>query len=120
MSKSKYKHTPFDDEASAAMINYNSTVTNASEQFTLLDAYILSIIHSYYYNNKSFFGSNEYLATKCFASCRSIQRSINKLCSYGFIKKQTEIKDNRKTRTLIYNPEAVEIFKSKYQTANSI
>lgn len=105
-----YKHFPFDEEILDAMIKYNIDKP-AKEQFTLVDAHIISLVHSYEYSGQTFFASNKYLAEKCFTTQATIQKSINKLLAYGFINKKVFCIEGRKQRILTYNEQAVEEFK---------
>ena len=105
-----YKHSPFDEEILDAMIKYNIDKPTR-EQFTLVDARIISLVHSYEYSGKTFFASNKYLAERCFTTQTTIQKSINKLLAHGFINKKVFCIEGRKQRILTYNEEAVEEFK---------
>ena len=106
-----YKHSRFDEEILEAMIYYNANNLESSNKFTLIDARILSLIHSYAYDNKTFFASNKYLADKCLTSQPTIQKCINRLIAQGLISKKVAHVNKHKQRVLIYNESAVEAFK---------
>ena len=107
----KYKHFPFDTEILDAMMYYNAN-NETDEKFTLLDAHILSLIHSYAFNDKPFFASNQYLADHCLVtSTVTIQKSINKLLSNNLVNKKIVCVNGRKQRILLYNEDAVREFK---------
>lgn len=106
-----YKHSPFDEEIFEAMIKYNINKPSA-EKFTLIDARIISLIHSYDYAGKTFFASNQYLAEKCFATPATIQKSINKLCAHDLIIKTVSCTNGKKQRTLNYNEQGANKFKN--------
>lgn len=105
-----YRHFPFDLEILDAMTAYNAQ-DSVTDKFTLVDAMIMSLIHSYNYSNKPFFASNDYLARICFSTPATIQKSINRLCTHGLIDKQVNCANKRKQRFLTYNEAAVEAFK---------
>lgn len=105
-----YKHSPFDESILDAMFAYNQ-LNFGQEKFSLVDARIISLIHSYHYNNKQFFGSNTYLAYKCMTTEPTVQKSINKLCALNFIAKKVSCQEGRKRRVLSYNEDAIEDFK---------
>lgn len=106
-----YKHSPFDEELTEAMIRFNENKP-PTEKFTLIDARIISLVHSYTYSEKTFFASNQYLAEKCFTTAATIQKSINKLCAHGLINKEVFCVNGRKQRTLTYNEKGAQQFKS--------
>lgn len=108
--KKKYRHSPFDEELFDAMGTYNIDKPS-SEKFTLIDARIISLVHSYDYSNKVFFASNQYLAEKCYSTPATVQKSINKLYSYDLIKKNVSCVNGRKQRVLIYNEDGAQKFK---------
>lgn len=108
----QYKHTPFDEEITTAMIEYN-TNHPSQEKFTLIDARIMSLIHSYNYYNQDFFASNQYLAEKCFATPATIQKSINKLLRHELIQKTVSCASGKKQRVLTYNESGANKFKNK-------
>ena len=108
--KKQYKHSPFDEEMLTAMEIFNTDRTS-SEKFTLIDARIISLVHSYYYANKIFFASNKYLADKCFTTAATVQKSINKLCAYNLIHKKVSCIEGKKQRVLTYNEDGAEEFK---------
>lgn len=103
-----YKHSRFDEEILEAMMYYNA---NNEDKFTLTDARILSLIHSYAYNNKLFFASNRYLADKCLTTQPTVQKSINKLIAHGLVSKAITCINGRKQRILTYNETAINEFK---------
>lgn len=105
-----YKHTPFDEEITSAMIAYNAT---HQDKFTLIDARIISLIHSYTYYGQSFFASNQYLAEKCFATPATVQKSINKLLSHELIQKNVSCASGKKQRILTYNETGANKFKNE-------
>lgn len=107
-----YKHTPFDEEITAAMCAYNIQNPTA-EKFTLIDARILSLIHSYTYYDQPFFASNQYLAEKCFATPATIQKSINKLLAHELITKNVSCVSGKKQRVLTYNETGANKFKNE-------
>lgn len=79
-------------------------------EFTLIDARILSLVYSYSYSGQPFFASNNYLAQKCFTTPATIQKSINKLLAHNLISKKVACVNKRKQRLLTYNTEAAEQF----------
>ena len=107
----QYKHSPFDEELLNAMIAYNKYITS-SEKFNLIDARIISLVHSYYYAGKPFFASNQYLAEKCLSTPATIQKSINKLCAHNLITKNVSCVNGRKQRVLIYNENGAQKLKT--------
>ena len=113
MSKKKkpYKHSPFDEEFFDAMVSFNKDKPT-KEQFSLADARILSLIHSYDFTNTLFFASNNYLAEKVCATPATAQKSINKLYSYGLIDKKVHCVNGKKQRVLTYNESGVDAFKN--------
>ena len=108
---SQYKHSPFDEEILDAMIAYNIDKPS-SEKFTLIDARIISLIHSYAYSDKTFFASNQYLAKKCFTTPATIQKSINRLLNHDLIDKEVSCVNGKKQRILTYNEEGAAKFKT--------
>lgn len=108
--KKPYRHSPFDEELFDAMGAYNINKPS-SERFTLIDARIISLVHSYDYSNKTFFASNQYLAEKCYSTPATIQKSINKLYSHGLINKNVSCINGRKQRILVYNEDGAKKFK---------
>ena len=106
-----YKHSPFDEDLTEAMILFNENKP-PTEKFTLIDARIISLVHSYTCANKTFFASNQYLAEKCFTTAATIQKSINKLCTHNLLDKQVFCVNGRKQRTLTYNEQGAQQFKS--------
>ena len=112
----QYKHSPFDEELLEAMVQFNIDKP-ASEKFNLIDARIISLIHSYSHSDKTFFASNQYLAEKCFSTPSTIQKSINKLHSYGLIDKRVACNNGKKQRVLSYNENGAKNFKSNPTTA---
>ncbi len=110
----EYKHSRFDEEILDAMAVYN-TNKPTKEQFALIDARVISLVHSYAYADKQFFASNAYLAEKCLATQSTIQKSINRLVAHGFITKDVHCIDGYKKRIIIYNDDMVEAFKAKYK-----
>lgn len=107
----QYKHSPFDEEIFEAMVKYNVNKPSA-EKFTLIDARIISLIHSYDYANKTFFASNQYLAEKCMTTQATVQKSINKLCAHDLITKNVSCANGKKQRTLRYNEPGANKFKA--------
>jgi hypothetical protein len=112
----QYKHSPFDEEIVEAMALFNENKP-PTEKFTLVDARIISLVHSYTYADKTFFASNQYLAEKCFTTAATIQKSINRLCAYGLIEKKVFCINGKKQRTLSYNEHAAKQFKNNPKEA---
>ena len=106
----QYKHSPFDEEILESMIIHNEH-NLSEEKFNLIDARIISLIHSYGYTNQTFFASNQYLAEKCFTTAATIQKSINKLCAANLIKKKVHCLAGKKQRILTYNEDGATQFK---------
>lgn len=103
-------NTIFDESILDAMQVYNAAHKDA-EQFTFVDARIMSLVHFYHNNSKQFLVSNDYLAAKCMVTRATVQKSINKLIAYGFITKNVRYISGCKRRTLTYQEDAVEQFK---------
>lgn len=112
----QYKHSPFDEDLTDAMILFNENKP-PTQKFNLVDARIISLIHSYSYTDKTFFASNQYLAERCFTTAATIQKSINKLCKYGLIDKQVFCINGRKQRTLSFNEKASKHFQANPKEA---
>lgn len=108
-----YKHSPFDEDLCYAMELYNEDKPS-SEKFTLIDARIASLVHSYSYSDKTFFASNDYLAKKCFTTPATVQKSINRLCSHNIIEKKVSCTNGKKQRFLSYNEPGAEEFKNTF------
>jgi len=108
----QYRHSRFDEEIKDAMMYYNANHPELSqaEKFNLIDAYILSLVHSYAYNNKYFFASNRYLADKCLVSQPTIQKSINKLIEHKLVTKSRTCIKGQPQRILLYDEAAIEEF----------
>lgn len=106
----QYKHSPFDEELFDAMVSYNIGKPS-SDKFNLIDARIISLVHSYDYSNRFFFASNQYLAERCLSTPATIQKSINKLCAHNLITKDVHCTNGRKQRILNYNEEGANKFK---------
>ena len=102
MSKFSY----FDEDMLDAMAIYKNT-------FTLVDARLINLIHSYSKSGQPFFASNQYLAEKCFTTPATIQKSINKLIDYNLVNKKVSCEKGKKQRVLTYNEEAVIKFKTE-------
>lgn len=107
----EYKHSPFDEELFEAMMYYNLN-NPESEKFNLIDSRIISLVHSYNYSGKTFFGSNQYLANKCLTTPPTIQKSINRLLLHELINKQVSCINGRKQRILTYNEQGAQEFKN--------
>lgn len=107
----QYKHSPFDEEIFEAMVKHNVN-KSSSEKFTLIDARIISLVHSYSYSGKTFFASNQYLAEKCFTTPATIQKSINRLLNHDLITKQVSCAEGKKQRVLTYNEQGAAQFKA--------
>ena len=107
----QYKHSPFDEEIFEAMVKHNINKPSA-EKFTLVDARIISLIHSYSYSGKTFFASNQYLAEKCFTTPATIQKSINRLFNHDLIDKTISCVEGKKQRILTYNEQGAALFKA--------
>ena len=105
----QYKHSPFDEEILDAMIQHNQT---AFEKFTILDARIISLIHSYDFYGQPFYASNQYIAERCLTTTVTVQKSINKLCDNNLIIKDVSFINGKKQRILRYNKEGVIKFKN--------
>ena len=114
--KIQYKHSPFDEEMYDAMTIFNEGKPT-SEQFSLIDARIISLVHSYDYSDTKFFASNKYLAEKSRSTPATVQKSINTLISYGLINKKVACSDGRKQRVLTYNEDGAEKFKTNPKAA---
>ena len=110
----KYRHSPFDEEIVDAMITHNKDKPS-SEKFTLVDARIISLIHSYGYNHTPFYASNEYLAQKCFTTPSTVQKSINRLYNHDLIEKKVSCTNGKKQRLLSYNEQGADKFKAQYK-----
>ena len=110
-TKQQYRHSPFDEELFEAMETFN-TDRPSSEKFTLVDARIASLVHSYSYGDKTFFASNQYLAGKCLTTAATVQKSINKLLAHNLITKNVSCINGRKQRVLTYNEQGAKQFKS--------
>lgn len=109
--KKPYRHSPFDEEMYDAMTAFNKDKPS-SKQFNLIDARLISLIHSYYYSDMVFFASNKWIAEKSRCTPASAQKSINKLLEYDLITKQVSCVEGKKQRVLTYNEPAAEKFKS--------
>lgn len=105
-----YKHSPFDEEILNAMIAHNQTKP-PSEKFTLVDARIISLIHSYSYTGTTCFASNQYLAEKCLTTTVTVQKSINRLLNHDLIDKKISSHEGKRQRVLTYNETAANQFK---------
>lgn len=77
-------------DIATAMNNYNK---NHNCNFALVDSLVLGIVRSNTYT------TDTELAEQLLCSERTIKRSINKLCSFGLIKKHLSY-DNTKTLSL--------------------
>lgn len=97
------KYSYFNEDLLDAMASYKN-------EFTLVDARIISLIYSYSYSGQPFFASNKYLAEKCFTTPATVQKSINKLIAHNLIDKKVTCINKRKQRLLTYNSEAAEQF----------
>lgn len=111
----QYKNSRFDDSIVDAMLVSNalSKQNGSKEKFTITDAIIMSIVHSYYFTGTKCFASNSYFAGRALTTEPTVQKSINKLCDIGFISKKSSYKDGMRHRVLIYNENVVEEFKTK-------
>lgn len=107
----QYRHSPFDEEILDAMISYNKNQPS-SEKFTLVDARIISLIHSYSYTGTTCFASNQYLAEKCLTTTVTVQKSINRLINHNLIDKKISIHEGKRQRVLTYNETAADQFKA--------
>lgn len=110
----KYRYSSFDEELFDAMQVYNTGKPSA-EKFTLIDARIISLIHSYNFANQTFFASNQYLADKCLTTMATIQKSINRLCQHNLITKDVHCVNGIKKRILTYNEPGAQQFKHQNQ-----
>lgn len=115
MTKIPYKNSRFDDSIVDAMIISNTLdkQNGEKEKFNLIDAHIISVVHSYDFSNNTCFASNKYFANCLFTTEPTIQKSINKLCDLNFISKKISYKDGLRHRVLIYNEDVVEKFKTE-------
>ena len=104
-----YKHSPFDEEIVDAMFIYNIN-HEAAEKFNLIDARIISMVHSYNYSGQTFFASNQYLADRCFTTAATVQKSINKLLAHNLLTKKVCCVNGKKKRILNYNELGVAAF----------
>ena len=116
--KIPYRHSPFDEELYDAMTTFNKSKPS-KEHFSLVDARIISLIHSYDYSDTLFFASNEYLAEKTRSTAATVQKSINKLYLYNLIDKKVYCVGGRKQRILTYNEDAAQKFKSDPENAKT-
>lgn len=114
----EYKHTPFDEEILDAMITYNADKPS-SEKFTLIDARIISLIHSFSYTGTTCFASNQYLAEKCLTTTVTVQKSINRLLNHNLIDKKISSHEGKRQRILTYNETAADQFKTSVQEIQS-
>lgn len=117
MSNKPYKHSPFDEELLEAMEIYNEGKPS-SQRFTLIDARIASLVHSYTYANKTFFASNNYIAQKCLTTAATVQKSINKLCAFSILTKNVSCSSGKKQRVLSYNETGAQDFKDSPNATN--
>lgn len=76
------------------------------ETFTLIDYNLLCFAKSFYDSGQQLYMTNEQLATQLFACEKTIRNSINRLCRFGFLKKEKIFKN----RCLVYQPQTVEKF----------
>ena len=97
--KELYINSLFDESIYDAMTIFNEGKP-ASEQFSLVDARIISLVHSCDYSDVVFSASNKYLAEKSRTTPATIQKSINKLCGYNLINKKVLCIDGKKQRIL--------------------
>ena len=114
--KELYINSLFDESIYDAMTIFNEGKP-ASEQFSLVDARIISLVHSYDYSDVVFSASNKCLAEKSQTTPATIQKSINKLCGYNLINKKVLCIDGKKQRILTYNKEGVKKFKENPKAA---
>lgn len=114
--KEPYRHSPFDEEMYDAMTIFNEGKP-ISQQFSLIDARIISLVHSYDYSGTTFFASNKYLAEKSRTTPATVQKSINKLCNYNLINKKVFCPNGKKQRILTYNEEGAKKFKENPKAA---
>jgi DNA-binding MarR family transcriptional regulator len=110
-TKTPYRHSPFDEEMYDAMTAFNKSKP-PSEHFSLVDARIISLVHSYYFSGVTFFASNQYLAEKTRSTAATVQKSINKLCAYGLIEKTVSCVNGKKQRVITYSEPGAKAFKS--------
>lgn len=112
-----YKFIRYDEEIADAMAVFNELHKKdaARNKFTVVDAFILSLVHSYHYTNSRCFASNKYIASKVLTTEPTVQKSINKLSDMNFIDRKAAYNNGTKHRVLIYNEEAVEKFKFDMQ-----
>lgn len=117
--KKPYRHSPFDEDMYDAMTAFNENKP-PSKQFSLIDARLISLVHSYYYSDKTFFASNKWIAEKSRCTPASAQKSINKLLLYGLIDKKVSCVEGKKQRILTYNEPTAEQFKSDPKAAKPL
>ena len=112
--ESQYKNSRFDDSIVDAMLVSNALnkQNGSKEKFTATDAIIMSIVHEYWRSKGKCTVSNKYLSGRALTTQPTIQKAINKLCKLGFISKNTKYVDGKHSRTIIYNQDVVEEFKS--------
>ena len=113
--KSQYKDSRFDDSIVDAMLVSNALnkQNSSKEKFTATDAIIMSIVHELWCSEGKCTVSNKYLSERALITQPTIQKSINKLCKLDFISKNTKYVDGKHSRTIIYNQDVVEEFKSR-------
>ena len=85
-----------------ALKHYNEITTNS--KFTILDGNILCMVKSFSDNGSKFFMSEKEIAENTISSEKTVQRSINRLCEAGLLKKEKDYTDGKCRRVLIYQP----------------
>ena len=91
-----------------ALNSYNQT--NRTQKFSVIDALILDTILSKAYT------TDRHLASCFMCSERTVKRSINKLCDFGFVIKHLAADH---TKTLTPQQDVINNFMSKYQVGDT-
>lgn len=87
--------------------------------FTLLDLSILCLTKSFANTGHKCYMTNKQLGDYLMATEKTVQTSINRLCTAGFISKEQFYAYGTKKRNLIYNASAVQNFITKMQEENN-
>ena len=74
-----YKNSRFDDSIVEAMVISNTLdkQSGKKEKFNLIDAHIISVVHSYNFSNNICFASNKYFANCLFTDKPTTSLVIN-------------------------------------------
>lgn len=94
---------------SSAMAQWNQS--NPAPHFSMLDCSILCVINSGLHETCA---TDEELSRILITSTRTIQRAIDKLCSFGFIAKSTTYKNKQKKRSIIVQHSTIDNFIAEY------